>query len=60
MKIKDSVKRGMKKKREWKGKISGNGKIPRDEKPRGFLVTWEPKLFDTQKSVFHKGMSHSR
>ena len=33
-----------------------NKKIPRNEKPCGFLVMGEQKLFDTKKIVFHKGM----
>ena len=48
-----------KKNRVRKGKISGNGKIKRDENLGGFLVMGEPKLFDTKKSVFHEGMIFS-
>jgi hypothetical protein len=34
----------------------GNGKILGDKKPCDLLVLGESKLFDTKKSVFHKGM----
>ena len=49
----------MEKSREMKIREGGGGygKTPRDEKPRGFLVMGEPTLFDTKRSVFHKGIS---
>ena len=38
-------------------KISGEWKNPGELEPwRVFLVMGEPKLFDTKKSVFHKGI----
>ena len=40
-------------------KITREGKIPRDEKPVGFLVMGEPLLFEPKKYVFHKGMLFS-